>query len=58
MRLLKTIEKLIKESEELYDYASEFPVRPEELDKIEEKYQESLKLLKLYKNLEKKRNIS
>ena len=52
MKLLKTIQKIIQESEEQYNSACERCVPVEELDKLEKHYQDSLKLMKLYKSKE------
>ena len=49
MKLLKTIEKIIKEAEEQYNNACESCVPVEELDRLEKHYTDSLKLLKMYK---------
>ena len=49
MKLLKTIEKIIRESEEQYNSACESCVTVEELDRLEKHYKDSLKLKKLYK---------
>jgi hypothetical protein len=49
MKLLKTIEKIIKEAEEQYNNACESCVPVEELDRLEKHYKDSLKLLKMYK---------
>lgn len=54
MKLLKTIEKIIQESEEHYNNACESCVTVEELDRLEKHYKDSLKLLKLYNSEEKK----
>lgn len=51
MKLLKTIEKLIKESEEAYNNALEKNVNEKELDRLEKNYKDSLKLLKTYKQI-------
>ena len=48
MKLLKTIKKIIQESEDQYNAASETNVPLEELDRLEKHYKDSLKLLKLY----------
>ena len=53
MKLIKTIEKIIKEAEEQYNHACESCVPVEELDTLEKHYKDSLKLLKLYKSKEK-----
>jgi hypothetical protein len=52
MKLLKTIKKIIQESEEQYNSACERYVPIEELDKLERNYKDSLKLMKLYKSKE------
>jgi hypothetical protein len=52
MKLLKTIQKIIQESEEQYNSACERCVPVEELDRLEKHYQDSLKLMKLYKSKE------
>jgi hypothetical protein len=54
MKLLKTIKKIIEESEQLYNSACEGAVSVEELDRLEKNYKDSLKLLKLYKIKEEK----
>lgn len=53
MKLLKTIKKIIRESEERYNQACESSVPIDEIDRLEKNYKDSLKLLKIYK-LEKK----
>ena len=54
MKLIKTIQKIIQESEEQYNNACESCVTVEELDRLEKHYKDSIKLLKLYKSEEKK----
>jgi len=54
MKLLKTIKKIIEESEQIYNSACEGAVSVEELDRLEKNYKDSLKLLKLYKIKEEK----
>lgn len=49
MKLIKTIKKIIQEAEDQYNEATERNVPLEELDRLEKHYQDSLKLLKLYK---------
>lgn len=49
MKLLSTIENIIKEAEEQYNLACESSTSLDELDKLERHYHDSLKLLKLYK---------
>lgn len=56
MKLLKTIEKLIKESEEAYNNALERSVDERELDRLEKNYKDSLKLLRTYNQINKKKN--
>lgn len=55
MKLLKTIKKIIQESEEQYNRACEMGKPIEELDKLEKQYYDSLRLLKLYKKEEEKK---
>ena len=52
MKLLKTIENIIKEAEEQYDAACDNNVSIEELDRLEKHYKDSLKLMNLYKSKE------
>lgn len=54
MKLLKTIEKLIKESEEAYNKALDLPVSEKELERLEKNYKDSLKLMKTYRQINKK----
>jgi lipoate synthase len=54
MKLLKTIKKIIEESEQIYNSACEGAVSVDELDRLEKNYKDSLKLLKLYKIKEEK----
>lgn len=56
MKLLKTIKKIIKESEEQYNNACENYVSVEELDRLEKHYHDSLKLLKIFNSNEDKKN--
>jgi lipoate synthase len=53
MKLLKTIEKLIKESEEAYIKACETFTDENELNRLEKNYKDSLKLLRTYKSISK-----
>lgn len=55
MKLIKTIENIIKEAEEQYINACERCVPVEELDRLEKHYKDSLKLMKLYKSKENKK---
>jgi hypothetical protein len=56
MKLLKTIKKIIQESEDRYNAALETNLPLEELDKLEKNYMDSLKLLSIYKLKEEKSN--
>jgi hypothetical protein len=53
MKLLKTISKLVVESQRALDEAAERGVSEKELDRLEKNYKESLKLMKLYSNVGK-----
>lgn len=55
MKLLKTIKKLIQEAEEQYNIACEGNTPIEELDRLEQNYKNSLKLLSVYKKSEEKK---
>ena len=55
MKLLKTINKIIKEAEEQYNNANDLNLPIEELDKLEKHYKDSLNLLKIYKKNESKK---
>lgn len=57
MKLIKTIKKIIQESEERYTRACETGTPIEELDKLEKNYLDSLRLLRIYKQEESKRKI-
>ena len=54
MKLLKTIEKLIRESEDAYNKALESVVDEKELDRLEKNYKDSLKLMKTFHQINKK----
>lgn len=51
MKLLKTIEKLIRESEDAYNNALEFSSDEKEIDRLEKNYKDSLKLMKTYNSI-------
>ena len=51
MKLIKTITKVIKEAEEAYNRASEEYVDEKTLEKLEKNYLESLRLMKIYKDV-------
>lgn len=48
MKLLKTIEKLVEESQRAYDLAAEKGVSEKELDRLEKNLRETRRLMKLY----------
>jgi lipoate synthase len=54
MKLIKTIEKIIKEAEESYNNALESVVDEKELSRIEKNYQDSLKLMETFNKIKKK----
>ena len=56
MKLIKTIQKIIQEAEEQYNNACDSWAPVEEIDKLEKRYNDSLKLLKLYQSEEKKKD--
>ena len=53
MKLIKTIEKIIKEAEESYNNALEYVVDEKELSRIEKNYQYSLKLMDTFNKIKK-----
>jgi F0F1-type ATP synthase delta subunit len=53
MKLIKTIEKIIKEAEELYVNALESVVDEKELNRLEKNYQDSLKLMRTFSQINK-----
>jgi hypothetical protein len=53
MRLLKTIEKIIQESEEQYLQGVDKGLPLEEVDRLEENYRKSLKLMDLLETKQK-----
>jgi hypothetical protein len=57
MKLLKTIKRIIKEAEEQYQNADASNLSIEELDRLEQNYKNSLKLLDLYQSKEKKKQF-
>lgn len=56
MKLIKTIKRIIEEAEEQYNLACENATPIDELDRLEKQYKDSLRLLKLYKQKEEKKN--
>jgi lipoate synthase len=55
MKLIKTIEKIIKEAEELYNNALESVVDEKELERLEKNYQDSLKLMRTFNQVKDKK---
>ena len=53
MKLLKTIERMIKESEEAYNRAVESFADEKTLSKLEKQYEESLKLMEMYERMKR-----
>jgi lipoate synthase len=53
MKLIKTIEKIIKEAEEAYNVALESVVDEKELDRLEKNYRDSLKLMRTFNQIKK-----
>ena len=54
MKLIKTISKLVVESQKAYELACEKGVSEKELDRLEKNLQESIRLMKLYDKMSKK----
>jgi hypothetical protein len=55
MKLLSTIQKIIRESEEAYTLALERFEDEKTLTQLEKKYQESLKLMEMYNRMNKRK---
>jgi hypothetical protein len=55
MKLLKTIERLVKESEDNLEKALHTNTSKRELELLEKSYTESLNLLSLYESIENKK---
>jgi lipoate synthase len=55
MKLIKTIEKIIKEAEELYNNALESVVDEKELERLEKNYRDSLKLMRTFNQVKDKK---
>ena len=53
MKLLKTIERMIKESEEAYNRAVESFADEKTLSKLEKQYEDSLNLMGMYERMKK-----
>ncbi len=55
MRLLKTIEKIIQEAEEQYNSSVEKGLPLDEVDRLEENYRKSLKLMDMLETKKKRK---
>jgi len=55
MKLIKTIEKIIKEAEEAYNNALDSVVDEKELDRLEKNYRDSLKLMITFSQIKKQK---
>lgn len=53
MKLLKTIEKIIQEAEEQYNFGIDKGLPINEVDKLEENYKKSLKLMDMLESKKK-----
>lgn len=53
MKLIKTIEKIIKEAEEAYNTALDSTVDEKELERLEKNYRDSLKLMRTFNQVKK-----
>lgn len=53
MKLLKTIEKMVRESEEAYNLAVEKFADEKTISKLEKQYEESLRLMEMYERMNK-----
>ena len=52
MKLIKTIRNIVKEAEDNYYLASQKSTSPKELEMLEKKLDDSLRLLELYEDIE------
>ena len=55
MKLIKTIEKIIKEAEDAYNKALDKSVDEKELDRLEKNYNDSLNLIRTFNKIKKKK---
>jgi lipoate synthase len=55
MKLIKTIEKIIKEAEEAYNVALDSVIDEKELERLEKNYQDSLKLMRTFNQIKTKK---
>jgi hypothetical protein len=56
MKLLKTIEKMVTESEEAYNAAVEKFADEKTISHLEKQYEESLRLMEMYERMNKVKN--
>ena len=56
MKLINTISNVVTEAKSAYEMACDKGVPEKELDRLEKNYYESLKLLRIYENLNKREN--
>ena len=54
MKLIDTISNVVTEAKNVYETACDKGVPEKELDRLEKNYYESLKLLRIFENLDKK----
>ncbi len=55
MKLIKTIQRIVVEAEENYYKASLNSDNPKEIEELEKKLDESLRLLEIYESVEKEK---
>lgn len=55
MKLINTISNIVTEAKEAYELACDKGVSEKELKRLEKNYYESLKLLRIYENINKKK---
>lgn len=53
MKLLKTIQRMVRESEDAYNTAVEKFADEKTISKLEKQYEESLKLMEMYERMNK-----
>lgn len=56
MKLLKTIQKMVSESENAYNIAVEKFADEKTISKLEKQYEESVKLMEMYERMNKVKN--
>lgn len=55
MKLINTISNIVTEAKEAYELACDKGVSEKELERLEKNYYESLKLLRIYENINNKK---